>query len=200
MQRRRFSLMLAPLALLLANSFAFGAGQNEAGKEATVITTARTTAQLLPEKLAGVKATGALQQFGRDNLAAMVGEKAIVYQEYLVTEAASRQYGPARVEIFQTENQFAAFGLFTYASGKRLGSDKANQISEVDEYVLWKDNYFVRVLAPGTWPLKSSLARSISETLAQGKKAEKLPPLMESLPGQQAVGRKPALLSRPRVA
>jgi hypothetical protein len=182
---------------LLAGSFAFGADRNEAGKQApvkqaqvkqaTVIAPARTIAQLLPEKLAGVKATGEIQQFGRDNLAAMVGEKAIVYQEYLVTEAAYRQYGPARVEIFQTENEFSAFGLYTYASGKRPGSDRATQISEIDEAVLWVDNYFVRVSAPGTWHLKSSLARSISETLARGNNAVKMPLLMESLPRQQVI-------------
>ena len=187
MQRRRFSLVLALLALLLAGSFALAADQNEAGKQATVIATARTTAQLLPEKLAGFKATGPIQQFSRDNLAAMVGEKAIVYQEYLVTEAASRQYGPARVEIFQTENEFSAFGLYTYASGKRLASDGPAQVAEIDEHLLWKDNYFVRVSAPGALHQKSSLARSISDTLARGKTAVKLPPLMESLPRQHLV-------------
>jgi hypothetical protein len=188
----RLSLAAALLALLLAGSFAFAADRNEASKQATVIATARTIAQLLPERLAGVKATGEIQQFGRDNLAAMVGEKATVYQEYLVTEAYSRQYGPARVEIFQTENEFSAFGLYTYASGKRPGSDSPTQVSEkvpekIDEQVLWKDNYFVRVSAPGTWNLKSSLARSISETLARGNKAVKMPLLMESLPRQQVI-------------
>lgn len=188
----RLSLAATLLALLLAGSFAFAADRNEAGKQATVIATARTIAQLLPERLAGVKATGEIQQFGRDNLASMVGEKATVYQEYLVTEAYSRQYGPARVEIFQTENEFSAFGLYTYASGKRPGSDSPARVSEkvpekIDEQVLWKDNYFVRVSAPGTWNLKSSLARSISETLARGNKAVKMPLLMESLPRQQVI-------------
>ena len=172
---------------MLAGSFALGADQNEAGKQATVIATARTIAQLLPDKLAGVKATGEIQQFGRDNLAAIVGEKATVYQEYLVTEAAYRQYGPARVEIFQTENEFAAFGLYTYAAGKRPGSNTPTQASEIDEQVLWKDNYFVRVSAPGAWPLKSSLARSISDALARGNKAVKTPLLMESLPRRQVI-------------
>jgi hypothetical protein len=192
MQRQKLSFLLVTLALLLANSLAFGAGPDEAGKEATVIVTARTVAQLLPERLAGVKASGELQQFGRDNLATLVGEKAAAYQEYLVTEAASRQYGAARVEIFQTENAFAAFGLFTYAAGAQrtaattqaLGSSSAKL---ADALIFWEGNYFVRVASVAASPLQASLARSVSETLSQNKTAVKLPPLMESLPRQQAV-------------
>ncbi|HEX5732931.1 MAG TPA: DUF6599 family protein [Blastocatellia bacterium] len=184
MQRLRLSLAPAALALLLAGSFAFGADQNEAGKQATVIATARTIAQLLPDKLAGVKATGEIQQFGPDNLAAMVGEKATVYQEYLVIEAYWRQYGPARVEIFQTENAFAAFGLYTYATGKAIGSSKATEISEGSDYVLWRDNYFAHIMAPGVSLLTPTLGRAVSDTLAKGSKAVKMPLLMESLPRQ----------------
>ena len=186
MQRSRFkfNIALAALALLLAGSLAFGADQKEAGKEATVIATARTAAELLPDKLAGLKATGEIQQFGRDNLAAMVGDQATVYQEYLVTEASWRQYGAARVEIYQTENAFAAFGLYTYAAGKVIGASNTAQVSEIAENVLWKDNYFVRVLSPGASLLTPRLARALSDALAKGSKAVKMPLLMESLPHQ----------------
>jgi hypothetical protein len=192
MQRRKPSFLIAPLALLLAASLAFGAEQKDVGKEATVIATARTVAQLLPERLAGVKATGELQQFNRDNLAALVGEKATAYQEYLVTEACRRQYAAASVEVFQTENAFAAFGLFTYARGAQ-GAEAATQAlgsasaKLADALIFWKENYFVRVSSGVASPLQASLARSISEALGQNKVAVKLPPLLESLPRQQAV-------------
>jgi hypothetical protein len=114
------------------------------------------------------------------------------YQEYLVTEASQRQYGAARVEVFQTENAFAAFGLFTYARGAQaieaanhgLGAASAKL---TDAIIFWKDNYFVRVSSATDSALQARLARSISETLSRDKTAVKLPPLMESLPRQQAV-------------
>lgn len=192
MQLRKLILLLTAITILLAGAIAYGADQKEASKNVTAIATARPTAELLPERLAGVKATGELQGFGRDNLAAIVGEKATAYQEYLVTEAYERQYGVARVEIFQTENSFAAFGLFTYAAGASKTAVAAPDFGSAsarlaDAVIFWKNNYLVRVTAPGAVPLQDSLARSLSDTLGRNKQAIKLPPLLESLPHQQAI-------------
>jgi hypothetical protein len=177
---------------LFAGIIAYGADQPEAAKEVTAIATAHSAAELLPERLAGVKAAGEIKGFGRDNLAAIVGEKATAYQEYLVIEAYQRQYGAARVEVFQTENAFAAFGLFTYAAGaSQTAADQPGFGSASarlnDAIIFWKDNYMVRVTAPRAVPLQASLARSISNTLGREKQAVKMPPLLESLPRQQVV-------------
>ena len=192
MRIRKLILLLTAVAVSLAGVLAYGAGQPEAGKDVVAIATARPAVELLPERLAGVKAAGGVNEFGRDNLAAIVGEKATAYQEYLVTAAYQRQYGAARVEIFQAENSFAAFGLFTYAAGANktaadqpgLGSASAHL---ADAVIFWKNNYVVRVTAPGAAPLQESLARSVSDALGRDKQAVKLPPLLESLPRQQAV-------------
>jgi hypothetical protein len=192
MQPRKLILLLTAITILLAGVMTYGADQTEANKDVTAIATARPVTDLLPERLAGVKATGEIKGFGRDNLAAIVGEKATAYQEYLVTEAYQRQYGAARVEIFQTENSFAAFGLYTYVAGANKTVADALPFGSAsarlpDAVVFWSSNYLVRVTAPGSVPLQDGLARSVSDTLARNKGAIKLPPLLESLPRQQAV-------------
>ena len=192
MQIRKLILLLTAITVLLAGVIAYGADQGDASKDVTAIATTRTAAELLPERLAGLKASGEIKEFGPDNLAAIVGEKATAYQEYLVTAGYQRQYGAARVEIFQTENSFAAFGLFTYAAGaNKTAADRPDFGSAsarlADAVIFWKNNYMVRVTAPGAVPLQDSLARSLSDTLGRNKQAIKLPPLLESLPGQQAV-------------
>jgi hypothetical protein len=72
---------------------------------------------LLPDTLAGHKATADLRQVGRDNLVDFVADKAPIYQEYFVVSAVSRKYAGARVQVFETRNQFAALGLFQFNSG-----------------------------------------------------------------------------------
>ena len=158
MQLRKITLLLTAITIFFASIIAYGADQPEAGKEVTAIATAHSAAELLPERLAGVKAAGEIKGFGRDNLAAIVGEKATAYQEYLVTQIYQRQYGAARVEVFQTENAFAAFGLFTYAAGaSQTAADQPGFGSAsarlADAIIFWKDNYLVRVTAPGAAPL-----------------------------------------------
>ena len=177
---------------MLAGMITYGADQPEAVKDVTAIATARPPAELLPERLAGVKAAGEIKEFGRDNLAAIVGEKATAYQEYLVTAGYQRQYGAARVEIFWAENPFAAFGLFTYAAGaNKTAADQPGFGSAsarlADAIIFWKNDYVVRVIAPGAVPLQESLARSVSDALGRNKQAVKLPPLLESLPREHAV-------------
>ena len=192
MQLRKLIYLLTAITILLGGAIAYGADQKEATKDVTTIATARPTAEIWPAKRAGLNATSEILGFSRDNLAAIVGEKATAYQEYLVTEAYQRQYGAARVDIFQTENPFAAFGLFTYAAGVNktalptpdFGSASARL---ADAVIFWKNNYLVRVTAPGAVPLQDSLARSISDTLGRNKQDINLPPLLESLPSRQAI-------------
>ena len=90
-------------------------------------------AQLLPDFLGSFKATGEAREYHPDSLAELAGERSSAFREYRVLTAASRLYGTARVDVFQVENMFAAFGLFTYDSGlsgattleKAIGFDSA---------------------------------------------------------------------------
>lgn len=80
---------------------------------------------LLRDSLGGQRATSELKQVGKDNLSELVEDKAPVYREYLVTSAVSRQYGRLRVDVFETQHQLAAFGLFTF----NTGADKKNPVT-----------------------------------------------------------------------
>src|SRR5438270_13518779 len=111
--------LLAVTLILIASSLAAGAqpaGNKQPGAaEVAPLAPPNPLARLLPDTLAGQRATSEMRWTG--NISGFVGDNAAVYQEYLVTSAASREYGGSRIDVCQTQNQFAAFGLFTFNSG-----------------------------------------------------------------------------------
>src|SRR5829696_7029904 len=85
------------LIAVMAAPLVAGAQSDEGGeqtKTSTVVVAAprRSLQKLLPDKLAGVKATGDVKQYAEDNLGEVVGDKAAIYREYHVRQVASRQY------------------------------------------------------------------------------------------------------------
>jgi hypothetical protein len=134
---------LAPavlLCLLAAPSFIHAQPPATGNQSIIAVTTERPLAELLPDKLAGVKATGEIKQFSADNLAELVGDEATVYREYYVTRAASRQYGAFRVDVFESSHPFGAFGLVTF-----YGSTTRPPVKTSMGYD-WRGKYFVRVI------------------------------------------------------
>lgn len=151
-------------------------------------------AGMLTDKLAGVAATGEVAQFDGDRLAEIVLDKAKAYQEYRVSRAVSRQYAGTRVDVFQTQNEFTAFGLFTFSSsGKKQTQDGLGSGGAlVDGVVMfWKDNYFVRVAAGDSVRAKPAaavaLARAVARAIVPRSEAATRPALLESLPASQMI-------------
>jgi hypothetical protein len=142
MQYRKWLLSFAAIACLIASPFSIHAQQPAAngGQQVVAVTAPRPLAELLPDKLAGVKATGEVRQFTADNLAELVGDEATFYREYYVTRAASRQYGPIRIDVFESSHPFGAFGLVTF-----YGSPAHPLVKTTMEGTA-RGNYFVRVI------------------------------------------------------
>src|ERR1051325_7631716 len=115
MQQRKGFLSIAAMACLLASPFSIRAQQPAAAgnQQVIAVATERPLTELLPDKLAGLKATGDVRQVNAETLAELVGDEATIYREYYVTRAASRQYGAARVDVFASMHPFGAFGLLT---------------------------------------------------------------------------------------
>jgi hypothetical protein len=153
-------------------------------------------ARLLPETLGGQKATSGIRE--TSNLSELVGEKAAMYQEYLVTSAAAREYSGTRIEVFQTQNQVAAFGLFTFNLGalksrpldEELGSGEARIDNDL---VFSKGSFFVRVTdsnstgARATFVAHQALARAVSAAIVPANPAVTRPLLLDSLPARSQV-------------
>jgi uncharacterized protein DUF6599 len=192
------------IILILAASLAVCAQQaapaaRQAGAaEVIPLASSSSPSRLLPDTLAGFKATGDIRQVERENLRDLVGDKAAVSREYLVTSAASREYGRARVDVFETQNQFAAFGLFTFNTGtsnsKLLAGEPGSGRAQVDgELVFWKGNFFVRVgdsnakAARGSAALHEALARGVAAAIVPRNPAVTRPPLLDSLPARSKV-------------
>ncbi len=189
MQYRKNILFLIAISLLLAAPLIIEAQQNPAVEPAPL----RSLAELLPDRLAGVSATGEVVEHGHEGLENLVAEKAAVYREYLVISAASRQYGEVRVDIFQTENPYAAFGLFTYNSGARESKAKkpdarTGSVLMPGESISWKDDVFIRVTATAeqargsTFAHYERLASAIVAAIVPSRPDLTRPPLLESLP------------------
>jgi hypothetical protein len=153
-------------------------------------------ARLLPDTLAGQRATSEMRLTG--NLSDFVGDNAAVYQEYLVTSAASREYGGSRIEVFHTQNQFAAFGLFTFNTG--AGKSKPLEVEpgsggarSDNELVFSKGNFFVRVAdansrgARASFAVRQSLARAVAEAIVLANPEVTQPSLLDSLPPSSMV-------------
>jgi hypothetical protein len=127
-----------------------------------------------------------------------VGDKTVVYQEYLVTSAASREYGRVRVDVFETTSRFAAFGLITFNTGASESTPVAEELGSgaarlSDGIVFWKGNFFVRIgdanpkLARGRFGLHEALARAVADLITPVSPAIQRPPLLESLPAASIV-------------
>ncbi len=199
--RKRVSIFAAFLLLLAAASGARGGEQPSNDKPVIVSDVApvahtRSTADLLLDRLAGAKATTEISQYGTGKLAALTGEQTGIFQEYLVTQAASRQYGGARVDIFQTETPFAAFGLFTYNSGAAAAIPEPENIGAggavlPGAIVFWKDIYFVRVISAGgqkgATATYKKLASAIANNIVAARHDDRRPLVMESLPDESMV-------------
>src|SRR5262249_6933590 len=149
--RLLLTMMLALIAVLPANAQqAAPTNKQAAGADVTVVTAAGPTiTRLLPEVLAGVKATGDTRLFTPDELSSIVAEKSPIYQEYRVISAASSEYAGVRVDVFETQNRFAAFGLFTFDAGagksKPVDGIGAGAAQLEDSLLFSKGNFFVRV-------------------------------------------------------
>lgn len=189
--------MLA-LILIVTSPLAIGAQQAPAGDKPAVGEDVVTLAspgplvRLLPDTLAGHKATSDLRLVARDNIVDFVADKATIYQEYLVISAVSREYAGARVDVFETRNQFAALGLFTFNSGasktKTPGIEVGSGGARLDgELLFWKGNFFVRVAdgnqkpARGTSAVHEALARAVADAIPASPALIR-PPLFDSLP------------------
>lgn len=153
---------------------------------------------LLPDSLGGVRATSELKRVERENLGELVGDKAPIYREYRVTSAVSREYGRARVYVFESQNQLAAFGLLTF----NRGTDNSNVIQEdlgsgalrLDhELFFFKGRFLIRI---GDSVHNTARAgRSGYEALARALAAEIMPAntaitwaaLLDSLPAASMV-------------
>ncbi|HXG93733.1 MAG TPA: DUF6599 family protein [Blastocatellia bacterium] len=194
MMRRKLFLLLLTTALLIAPVVTFAQPSEceaQPYSTATVVSAPpRTLPDLLPDMLAGVKATGDVKQYSSETIAALVADKSAVYQEYRVRQAASREYGKLRVEIFETPSPLAAFGLFSYYAGENGAVEDTGSGGAMvsGALVFWKDNCFVRVTS-----LEPSQARAVSATLKSVARAEadlitasdtaaERPRLLDSLP------------------
>jgi hypothetical protein len=187
--------MLA-LILLTASPLAIGARQAPADKPAAgesvvALASPGPLVKLLPDTLGGVKAAGEVRQVSGDNINELVPDKARIYQEYLVISAVSREYAGARIEVFESRNQFAAQGLFQFsraasntASAIDIGSGGARLDGEI---VFWKGNCFVRIVdriqrpGRGTSVGLEVLARIVADSVPAGATTTS-PPLIDSLP------------------
>lgn len=151
---------------------------------------------LLPEKLAGAKATSEVKQYTPETLAEFAADKTAIYQEYKVTLAASRLYGTTRVEVLKTANSHAAFGLFTYTAktdpNKALWKEpEAVSTLLSDSLVFWKQSYFVKVsnATPGgkNSPAHTQVAMAVAHLIPTGEAIVGHPILFDSLPKNSLV-------------
>ncbi|HWN97711.1 MAG TPA: DUF6599 family protein, partial [Blastocatellia bacterium] len=185
MKHRTHYRRLAVFLMLLTPLIVKGQ-QPSASSEVTAMAPAHALAGLLPDRLAGFTAASEVTQVGGDRLADIVPDRARAFQEYRVSAAASRYYGSIRVDLFQTQNQFTAFGLFTYSSGKDKGVDQevGSGGALVDgATIFWKENYFVRVVPSEPARARPSatvaLARAVANVIGPQGVAVLRPPLLE---------------------
>jgi len=195
MRHRNWILSLAAVACLIASPFSISAQQQPAansGQQVVAVTTERPLAELLPDQLAGAKATGEVKQYNADNLAELVGGEAPIYREYYVTRAASRQYGSLRVDVFASSHPFGAFGLYSfYHWPEGVG------MLVYPPLVSWKDNYLIRVGAANgqgqpraSFAGNTALARAVAAKLPTTKPDER-PVILRSLPEASRVASQP---------
>ena len=190
---------LAAVVLILTPPLVIGAQQapasdsSGAATEIVSVASPGALARLLPDNLSGIKATCDIRSVSGDNIADLVADKAAIYHEYLVTSAVSRDYAGVGVDVFETRNPFAAFGLFTFSSGAteakpidiELGSGGARLGGEL---IFWKGSFFVRVRnadqkdGRGRTVVPESIARAVADEIGGAGAAATRPPLLDSLP------------------
>ncbi|HEY7911536.1 MAG TPA: DUF6599 family protein [Blastocatellia bacterium] len=166
----------------------------EQDSESMAVAPSRPMQELLAERIAGLAATGELEQYGPENIAELAGDRAPAFQEYSIASAASRQYGTMRVDVFETKDQFAAFGLFSYNAGVGnwqkvdVGIDGARAGGSL---IFWKGRYFMRVnagISSDRAPAAAlRLARALAGRVAMQEDIPARPPLLDSLPAQSIV-------------
>jgi hypothetical protein len=196
--RRRF-LFIVIISFLLAAPLLATAQQTSGSQKSTTVVTmnapsapALTMADLLPERLAGAKATGEVKAYPLESLVELVADKAVIYQEYHTRAVAARPYNDTlRVEVFQMEDPHAAFGLFTYSakgSGEKTDIKTIGSNSAVgsDGLIFWKNNYFIRIKSANpinkTGALHQAMAAALAEKIATDQEASEPPALFDSLP------------------
>lgn len=202
MNCRKGFLSSIAITLLIAAPLAASANQDPPSHNATAVVTTGapptsfSISDLLPEKLAGASATGEIKQYGPEILSELAADKTAGYQEYKITLAASRLYGASRVEIFKTENPYAAFGLYTYIAKDNAKKPKARQLGTHSAFVansliFWKRSYLVKVAnaAQGgaAESLQTSLASAVDERIPGSQEPVELPILFNSLPKNSLV-------------
>jgi hypothetical protein len=137
------------------------------------VTSSRDIAELLPDRLAGLKATQEIKLY---NPAVSGGA---IYSEYGIVEAASRQYGRLRLEVFRARDQFAALGLFSFISGSLpSGAPVRVESSGGRAFIFCKGNFLIRASGPGRDCQKLAVAAG---KLA-GPMMSRLPTIINSLP------------------
>jgi hypothetical protein len=191
----QFAVRPAVLALvfLVTSQLAIRADNPAPGDDVVVLASSGSSLRLLPDMLAGQKATSDAKRVGSDRIADVVGAMAPIYQEYFVVSAGWREYAGARVDVFETRNQFAALGLFQFSSEgaktKNRGLDIGSESAQLDDAIIfWKGNFIVRVSGSnqkgtgGTTALHVALARAVANSIVAANPAETRPPLFDSLP------------------
>jgi hypothetical protein len=184
--------MMAPLAIM--SQQAKPGDKPTSAAEVVVLAPSSQLVSLLPDSLAGLRATTELRRVGKDNLSDLVEDKAPFYREYLVTSAVSREYGRVRVDVFETQHQLAAFGLFTF----NTGADKKNSAEvEVgsgglrvdDELVFYKGRFFVRISDSTHTTTRGyeNIARALADEVVPANTAVTRAALLESLPATSVV-------------
>jgi hypothetical protein len=137
-------------------------------------------------------------------LSELVADKATFYREYLVTSAVSREYGRVRIDVFETQHQLAAFGLFTF----NTGADKKNPVEEDvgsgglrfdGELVFFKGRFFVRISdaahnstrggQPNGKHDYEAVARALADEMMPANTAVARAGLLDSLPATSMVAR-----------
>jgi hypothetical protein len=201
-------MLMAPLAAIAqqaaqqpvqqAGAQQAGSGDKQkAGAGVVPLASGTQLVKLLPDSLAGLRATTELKQIGKDNLSDLVQDKAPIYREYLVTSAVSREYGHVRVDVFETQHQLAAFGLFTFNTGadKRVPIEvevATGGVQSGSQTLFCKARYFVRITDVGQAvrgrPARSdAILLALDDEIAPGNTAVTRAALLDSLPASAMV-------------
>jgi hypothetical protein len=198
-QKKLFSLVA--LALLITCPLVGRAQQSPAqqspaqqpaangNQQIIAVATEKPVADFLPDKLAGSKATGDVKSVAIDHLGDLVGDQAAaIYREYYITRAASRQYGAARIDVFESAHPFGAFGLLTFYGGANHNDSIGAGSAHTDNaLIFWKSNYFVRVTAANGQATRAQLdgytglAKAVAGEISMSK-PDARPVVFRSLP------------------
>jgi len=168
-----------------------GATNNAVVNQRAEVDTSQSVSTLLGDQLGPFKAAGALTELNSETLAQRWPAESGLLQEYTVNSAAVREYGGMRAEVFRLQNQFAAFGLFSFELGRsgamtsmvdQLGSAAVR----IDNSIcFWKSNFVVRINgASNAASIRASmsLAKAISDAIAGGGNSARKPAIIASLP------------------